>query len=371
MKKVRFVLVGAGWRALYYVRIAKALPQYFELCAVFCRTEEKAKALAASNSVHTTVSMEECQRLRPDFVVVAVKKEAIAAVSEEWLNNGFAVLSETPASLDLSVLHHLWELKNSRGFKMCVAEQYRFYPVYQTMLNVLDKGLIGDPVNVTISLAHEYHGASLIRAFLREGIRTPFEVSAKEYAFPTTETLNRYERITDGRIAEKKRMLAAFTFADGKAAFYDFDSEQYRSPIRNHYIKVQGCRGEMKDEVFYYLDGNNEPICEPLRISEQKLCGEPEYAGLIGLSEITGITFHGTEVYTPVFGLCNLAPDETAIAHVMLDMALYVREEKEPDYPLEYALQDAYMAILLKEAAQRGEVIKSTAQPWQIYKREE
>ena len=28
---VRFAMIGSGWRSLYYIRIAKALPQYFEV----------------------------------------------------------------------------------------------------------------------------------------------------------------------------------------------------------------------------------------------------------------------------------------------------------------------------------------------------
>ena len=41
-RKIRFIIVGSGWRSLYYVRIAKALKDRFELCALLCRTKEKA-----------------------------------------------------------------------------------------------------------------------------------------------------------------------------------------------------------------------------------------------------------------------------------------------------------------------------------------
>ena len=41
-------------------------------------------------------------------------------------------------------------------------------------------------------------------------------------------------------------------------AWYDFDSEQYRSPIRKNTLKVQGVRGELIDDCVYYLDENNE-----------------------------------------------------------------------------------------------------------------
>ena len=43
-----------------------------------------------------------------------------------------------------------------------------------------------------------------------------------------------------------------------KTAWYDFDSEQYRSPIRKNTVKGQGIRGEMIDDRIYYLDKNNK-----------------------------------------------------------------------------------------------------------------
>lgn len=363
MKKIRFVIVGSGWRSLYYVRISKALPQYFELCGMFCRTKEKADMIAAAYDIHTTTSKEECRKMEPDFVVVAVNKTSIAEVSEEWMDFGFTVLCETPAALDLAVLKELWELHRNRGARLAVAEQYTRYPVYGAMLKVLDRNIIGEPYSINISLAHEYHGASLIRAFLREGM-TPFQVTGKTYTFPTTETLSRYERFTDGRIADRKRTVAVFEFADGKMAFYDFDSEQYRSPIRKNYVDVRGCRGEMKDEMFFYLNGDNMPEKAALEIAKHKTITQWENPNLHEVTEIENITFCGDTVYAPAFGLCGLSSDETAVAQVMLDTALYAGGKKELDYPLENALQDAYMAILLQEAVTTQKTVKSTVLPW-------
>ena len=45
MAKLRFIVVGSGWRSLFYWRIAQALPERFELCAMLCRTEEKAEKM--------------------------------------------------------------------------------------------------------------------------------------------------------------------------------------------------------------------------------------------------------------------------------------------------------------------------------------
>ena len=274
MRKYRFIIVGSGWRSLFYVRVAKALPEMFEVGAMLCRTKEKAERMAQENDIYTTTSVEECREMKPDFVVVAVNKGAIATVSKAWMDYGFTVLCETPAAQDVDTLKELWQL-HKEGGRIVVAEQYKYDALYQTQLRILERGLIGEPSFLHISLAHEYHGASLMRAYLKESCQGAFTVSAKSYVFPTVETLNRYEKIKDGRVADKKRTIATFEFADGKVALYEFDSEQYHSPIRNNYVKLQGVRGEMKDNVFFWLDEENE-----LRQFKRLLTGRPGYSWL-------------------------------------------------------------------------------------------
>ena len=107
MAKLRFIVVGSGWRSLFYWRIAQALPERFELCAMLCRTEEKAEKMHREYGVPVSTSAEQCAALHPDLVVVAVNKASIAAVSTEWLARGFAVLCETPAALEEDALRAL------------------------------------------------------------------------------------------------------------------------------------------------------------------------------------------------------------------------------------------------------------------------
>lgn len=371
MGKYRFIIVGSGWRSLFYVRIAKSLPHDFELCAMLCRTREKAERMASDHGIHTTTSAEECVELRPDFVVVAVNKDSLADVSKEWLEKGFTVLCETPASLKMETLHELWAL-HEQGAKLTVAEQYIYYPFYYAIDQVLKKEWIGDPYCAVVSLAHEYHGVSLMRNFLREEM-TPFQVTGKTFSFPTVETMSRYEQFADGRTADKKRTTAVFEFADGKVGLYDFDSEQYRSPIRHNYLNIRGPRGEIKDNKIYYLDQDNQPRCTKLEISTRTVeVPDEENPNLKRIEQITQIGLHGTSdtVCIPYFNV-PLASDETAIAKVMYGVAAYAKGEKigsgelrNPPYSLKSAMQDAYMTILLQQAITTGQKVKSTKQPW-------
>ena len=366
MGKYRFIIVGSGWRSLFYVRIAKALPDMFELGAMLCRTKEKAERMASENGIYTTTSIEECREMKPDFVVVAVNKASIANVSKEWMEYGFTVLCETPVAQDLNMLQELWQM-HLAGRKLVVAEQYKYDSLYRAQLTLLEKELIGEPSFLHISLAHEYHGASLMRAFLNETYAADFSVSANTYVFPTVETLSRYEKITDGRVASKNRTVATYEFSDNKVAVYEFDSEQYRSPIRNNYVKLQGVRGEMKDEAFYWLDEKNEPVKAKL-VSENRMfnrnsenpnlklgyeCRQVELLYEDGSKEV---------VFETPFTGKDMSAEETAIAVLMLQAAEYDR--KVADKELRNALQDVYMAILMAEAVESGEKIVSQAQPW-------
>lgn len=364
MDRIRFIIVGSGWRSLIYVRVAKALPERFELCAMYCRTEEKARKMAAEHQIHTTTSIEECMEQGADFAVIAVNKTSIAEVGLEWLHRGIPVLCETPAALDIETLNRLWEA-HREGRRLAVAEQYRLYPAHSALLRLIGLGLIGEPDCLNISLAHEYHGASLMRAMLRVAPDTEFAVSAKTYLFPTVETLTRYDSYKDGRVADKKRTVAVFEFADGKTALYDFDSEQYRSPIRKDTLKLQGCRGEIIDDTVYYLDDKNEPIVSKLLVEKRTVERAYDNPNLHCIEEITDAVFEGKSLYSPPFGACGLSQDETAVAVLMTRMAAYAKGTGGEPYPLREALQDAYMAILLREADAAGKTVHSERQIWQ------
>ncbi len=345
--KIRFVIVGSGWRALYYIRAAKALPGEFELCAVLCRSREKADALSKEYGIHTTLSIQECISLKPDFVVIAVSKNQGTVVSLEWLERGFTVVQETPAAPDFESLEKLRSLPEALKNRFITAEQYHLYPEYSAVTAIIKTGLIGETFAADISLAHDYHAASLIREFLDISPDEDFSVRAKTYEFPVTKTLTRYEEFFDGHIENSKRTAAVFEFKNGKAAFYDFDSEQYRSPIRRNLLRISGSRGEINGTKVYYLDsegkGHEGDIVIKSRISERK-SDNPNFKII---EEIEKITFEGKTLYEAPFGLCGLSQDETAVALLLRQTGDYVHNKGDNPYPLKKALSDSYMALMM------------------------
>lgn len=362
MGKYHFIIIGSGWRSLYYVRIAKAMPDILRLDAMYCRTQEKADKMAEEFSIHTTTSIEECVGYKPDFAVVAVNKTSICDVSIEWMDRGITVLSETPAALDMDSLKKLYRYHMSddkTDKKQVVAEQYREYPYNKARINLVNSGVLGNISCLNISIAHEYHGFSLIRAYLGIKPDENYTVSGKIYEFPTTQTLTRYDKFTDGRTAPKKRCVAVFEFESGKVAWYDFDSEQYRSPIRKNMIKVQGVRGELINNELYYLDENNVGRKETIVTDINKVMTGNGNPNLAQVNEIKKIAFGDKILYEPVWGLRGLSEDETAIATLMCKTAEYSRGQALPPYSLENALADAYAAILLDEAVRTSNKVSS------------
>ncbi len=335
MAKLRLLIVGSGWRSLFYVRVAQALPDRFEVCAMLCRTPEKAEKMQRDYGVPTRCSVEEGIALQPDVVVVAVNKASIAQVSREWLARGFAVLSETPAALDEDTLRALWTL-HQQGAKLQVAEQYWLYPSLARRLAAVHSGALGTPQFARLSVAHGYHGASLARQFLAAG-QQPVRVTGRRWTERIVETDSRWGRIEHGAQVEKDLLRHTLEFADGAVAFLDFCGVQYHSYLRTTHTNVQGPRGELDDDTLRWLDEADVPRCRQLTPLETPLLRDAARAGL-------------TE-------------DETAIACLLDRMQAY-RAGGPEAYPLADALQDAYLALLMDRALQTGGAVESSPQPW-------
>ena len=83
-----------------------------------------------------------------------------------------------------------------------------------------------------MSAIHGYHAVSIFRKFLGIGMEN-CKISGKTYQFPVTKTRDRAGWHTSGEILTGNRARIDIIFENGKAAFYDFDDEQYFSPIRS------------------------------------------------------------------------------------------------------------------------------------------
>lgn len=362
LNPLSFVIVGSGWRAMFFVRIAKRYPELFHLNYLLCRTEEKAERLHREEGIPVTTSVQDCENTHPDFVVIAVSWNAAFTLTKEWLKKGYPVLEETPAATTEEQLEELWEL-HQKGARLQIAEQYLRYPLLASGLRAIRQGLLGEPYAVELSLVHEYHAASLIRNMLNLGLNSQknlknglpaFKLWGRQYTFPVTETDSRQGPVTDGSVKEHTRTRVAIEFEGGKTAFYDFTDVQYHTFIRARHINVQGVRGEWNDTFLRYVDSNFCPVKEQLKPGL-----DPAYPDL----EIARLREFGN-VWKPEVHMENWQ-DEYAIATMMLDMRELI-ENGCGGYPLAEALEDAYIWMLMKKAVQTpGQIIESQPHSWQ------
>lgn len=354
-KPLTFIIVGSGWRSLFYARIAKKYPEQFQLKYMLCRTQEKAERMASEHGVPTTTSIEVCEDAKPDFVVIAASKTSLCQETMKWARKGFAVLCETPAACSLEELKELWDL-TQRGAKIQIAEQYHRYPSMVAGLEAVKSGKLHEPYSVSLSMAHDYHGVSLIRRMLQPDnpmcLRLE-SLNGEQYTFPVTETDSRYGDITDGRVKESNRNIITMRFSGGKMAFYDFDGILYHSYIRSRHVNVQGRDGEWNDTLLRYVAENHQP-----KVQQLTPFLEPKYSCL----ETVNLKAQSRQ-WQPFFPMSE-EEDEYAIATMMLDMREYIETGKEV-YPIAEALEDAYMFLLMQEAVKNpGTRIEPEEMPW-------
>lgn len=350
MEMLSYIIVGSGYRAEYFGRIARTYPDRFR--AIFlCRSEEKVAKMKEKTGIDATTSIYECEKFKADFVVVAVDYSSLVDVCEQWVNKGYPIALETPAGANLEQINRLWEL-HKKGAKIVVFEQYHRYPILANGLKEIKDGKIGTPYNAYLTLVHEYHAASLLRRMLLVDNET-FVIRGECYHTPVVATDSRNEAITDGRKYIEDRSIVSITYASGKTAIYDFCGVQYHSFIRSRHILVRGEKGELNDSILYYLDEDNQPKREHIMASIPS-----KYANLDtqDLREIR-------KTWQPEVFL-DKVQDEFAIASMLYDMKEFIINGKEV-YPLREALDDAYFTILMKEAQEKPWTnIHSKVMPW-------
>lgn len=355
MNPLSYLIVGSGYRSKFYARIARTYPSLFK--AMFlCRSEEKASLVQAETGVPATCSMQVCEEFHPDLIIVAVNKQSIADVCIEWARRGYPVLTETPVGFTKEQLLELWKLYEG-GARIAVSEQYFRYPDLIPGLEAIKQGLIGTPGSVHLSLAHDYHGISLIRRMLLADGES-YVLHGERTAHPVTETDSRTGPIPGNPVRAKNRDIICITYDSGKTAVYDFSGVQYHSFIRSRHLVVRGDRGEWCDTILYRVDEEGRCVRDLLAPVVPDRYLELDTAALRDMRR----------VWRPDLAMDNVQ-DEFAIASLLYDIREYLfngAADGEPAfYTLREALDDAYFRILMEEAvAEPWKEIRAEKMPW-------
>ncbi len=316
MKKVVYSIIGGGWRAEFYLRIASFMPDRFEVKCIYVRNEERAKYIRDKYNVNVVGSLEKLKATPCDFIVNCINAGDISDLTLRLAEEGFYVLSETPACRNKAQADSFLE-NFKENYKVQVAEQYHLKPMYQAIKKVIEMGIIGEVNYIDISVGHDYHAMSLIRFFMGE--EKPVKVCEYTNMNPTLHTHGRGGEIENKEVKGSKHVVKIFDF-NGKTAVYDFTDEQYFSPVRRDRLLIRGSLGEIDNDIVRYFNENNE-YCEGKLLQHRSGNLEGLFNG--------NITFENAVLYKALFGDVRITDEETSIATLLLKMKEYVETGKE------------------------------------------
>jgi predicted dehydrogenase len=167
-KPIPFGIIGGGWRAGFFFRIAQAMPERFRIAGCVARTESTRARVKADWNIRVFEDMDDLLKERPEFVVTSVPRAVSGSLLVDLASRNMPVLAETPPASDLQGLIELWKNLPDNA-RVQIAEQYPFQPLHAARLAFVRSGKLGDIHQVQISVAHGYHGMVLIRKFLSIG----------------------------------------------------------------------------------------------------------------------------------------------------------------------------------------------------------
>jgi predicted dehydrogenase len=352
---INFGIIGVGWRAEFFFRIAKTCPDLFTISGIVGRTPAKAQAMADRFSVPLYSSVEELVRVsKPAFVVTSLPADVNPGVLKLLASLDMPALSETPPAMSVDEMNDLCSLVKD-GAKIQVAEQYFLQPHHAARIAFAHSGKIGRVTQAQISAAHGYHGVSLIRRYLGVGFDNA-KVTAMSFKSPIVKGPGRAGPPSKEEIVESEQTIAQLDFGD-RLGIFDFTGSQYFACIRDPRILVRGERGEIVNDSAVYL----KDFLTPIRVSFLRHSAG-EHGNLEG-HYLKGIQGGDEWVYRNPAAPGALYDDEIAIADCLIRMARHA-EGGESFYSLADACQDRYLDIVIREAIAENRTITTSTQGW-------
>lgn len=355
MRKWLFGLAGAGWRAEYYLRIAKEMPERFQVCGIMVNDKKIRMMSEQKWGIKTYATLDELlQRTHPSFMVLAVPWLVTPKMIMHLSDRDMPVLSETPPAPDQNGLHALWK-SLKKGARVQVAEQYPLQPLNAALIKLVESGLLGEVRQVQVSIAHAYHGMGLIRRLL--GIK--FEdavIKGKRFVSKIVEGPDRKGPPDVEKIVDSIQDISIIDF-NGKLAVFDFTETQYFSWFRSQRILIRGEKGEVNNNDVRYLKNYITPVK-----LELKRMDAGQFVNFEGYYH-NGILMGDNWLYRNPFIPARFTDDEIGVASCIAKMGEYLENGRD-FYSLAEACQDHYLGMMEQSAAESGETVQTMQQPW-------
>lgn len=353
----RYVVVGNGWRAGFFLRLAQLFPERLQATAVVTSRAESGAAAEQQWGLRSMRTLADAiTGDRPDFVIASVPWAVTPQVIREAVAADIPVLSETPPAADVPGLRELWSQVGGSGLVQ-VAEQYPLYPGHAARMQLIRDGVLGTISNVQVASTHQYHAMALIRAMLGVGFEDA-AVTAHRSEFMLASPLSRDGWTKDLTPVPAWNLLAHLDFGDGRTGLYDFTDNQWHNELRSNRILVRGSLGELvTDHIVHVRD---EITVLESDLVRRQTGVDMNFEG----QDLDHITFEGDVVYRNAWQGGRLADDEIAVASLLESMGTWVHGDGPEPYPLAAACQDHMLALAMDESLAAGATVRTTRQPW-------
>ncbi|WP_220183229.1 Gfo/Idh/MocA family protein [Sphaerisporangium album] len=353
---VRFGVVGHGWRADFYLRLARQAPDRFQCVGAVTRRPEAGAGLEREWDIPTYRRPEDLVAAgAPEVVVTSVPRTANPGVLRTLVGLDVAVLSETPPAEDVDGLRRLWADLGAADLVQ-VAEQHPYLPIVAAVRGLIDHGVLGEVTSAEVSWTHDYHAIALLRTLL--GVRgEPARVHAVHTTGPVLEGPDRGGWPDVQKVRAAGHTLSILEMA-GRTGVYDFTEGQWFNPLRRRRLIVRGSHGEVVGDQVTWAGDDGTPLSAPIVRRHTGLDGNLEGA------DLDTLTWAGRVLYRNPYPGARMSDEEIAIATCLERTVLWRRGEGPAPYPLADACQDHLLALSVHAAAERGEPVTTATEPW-------
>lgn len=353
-------IVGAGSRASLYLRVAREVPDRFNVVGVVARRADVGASLERAWGVPTyRESASMLREQKPAFTVLAVPPAASAVLLSELADLDAAVLAETPPATTVDELDGVCALVD-QGARIQVAEQCRFRPMHAARRAVIASGRIGRVSQAHVSVAHGYHGVNLIREYLgvgRDDVTIEASAFTSTLAYGPDDTPNplqtTWRREGSLVVSESRQVFALVRFGD-LLGVYDFTFDQYFSRSRSDRVLIRGERGEICGSRVSYVSEDGVAVETRLR----RLDGGRN-DDLDGYSH-RGVLLGEELIYRSPFPGARLSDDEIAAGECLVRMVEYLSGGAEFS-SVRDAAHDRHLALEIERATQAAREIEVPA----------
>ena len=320
-------MLGTGWRARFYMRIAEFLPDMLRIAAVYTHTQER-KAEMERKGFNAFADIDSALAVDHDAVIIASGKNGFSDTLRYLHGRKERIITET-TFLDLPEP----DLEEFSSYDGLVMEQYWNTPLFSSLLNVLSV-LEAEPDQLYLSGLHNHHSASVARRVLGTGYQMPEEFHSLEYASSMIRTGSRNGLEISGESEDYVRRVRMMKL--GSALFiHDFSSNQYHSYLYGKHFEVRCRRCVITENGVNGIDRDGYPYSMPFIFHRDSSVG----SGSLALSHVT--LGSRTVFVNPYYPLA-MNDDEIAMA-----MMLEQYDGGRNPYPFCEGIMDARLGRLL------------------------